>query len=70
MEETRSNTSDVLVAMERGAVLLRGQLQQRVGRVYPDWEVRGHAEIKQKSVANPSVLLSLKLAFLMLFILP
>jgi len=58
--------------MGRGVLLVREQLQlpQRCGRVYPDGELRGHAEIKQKSVANSSVLLSLKLAFLMLFILP
>lgn len=63
MEESRSNTSDALIAMGRRVVLARGQLQQSVGHAYPDWEVRGHVKIKQGSVTNSSVLLSLKLVF-------
>lgn len=61
MEESRSNTSNALVAMGRCSVLVRGQYQQRNSLGTP-WL----GEIKQNSVSNSSVSLSLNPAFLTL----
>lgn len=48
MEESRSNTSDALVVMGRGAVSVRGQLQQRNCLCTP-WS----GEIKKRLSRSP-----------------
>lgn len=68
--KSRSNTSNVLVAMGRVAIHQDTALPEGLVVCFLIRRVRGSAVLKQKSLASSSALLSLILALLTLLIPP